>query len=348
MSSSKRRVSGLSWLYLLTFSLCLPCAALAFLFKKNEIKEDSQNETSKPCKLPKKRRELSVVRHPARSTPSPSHFLELRPEIRQSIYKFVLGGSFIHVYDVPGQSRLGYWHCSYSKPISHKHVFGETLLNKKPYLNGRLNLLMTCHQVYCEAVESLYRENTFAFFVGPDLKYFQQFTGLVLPQRLADIGSLYLNIHADGFEPRRRVNSSPPLIEDWSTQQWDIITNRMTRLKNITIKLERVYQADLVLSTSEAWVKPMLRLKNLDSFTLILHRKHTVNDAVHNFPTSYTEQLCDLQRILRQTIGAQSITCRTSDGDHVQVWQAGHDAFHGSGPTAVSCSCRIRVQEPTT
>ena len=99
-------------------------------------------------------------------------FSKLPPEIRQSIFGYVVAGNTLHITRMP--LRLGHVTCfePWNTDRSfHKcwgmEVLGSTLYhgpfdkNRCNDLDGLLNLLKTCRRIYSETIDLLYTGNTF-------------------------------------------------------------------------------------------------------------------------------------------------------------------------------------------
>ena len=325
--------------------LCVPCAPLVRLSTERGESRGRKKAASDSSKSPQRRKELSIAPQPARRISSARCILDLPLEIRQLIYQFVLGGNTFHISDVPMETRIAYWYGEYSHLIPyHTHLFGITPSDKKSHINGMLNLLRTCHQIYSEAVESLYRENTFAFYGDARLILFLKFTNKIPTQRLGDISSLHFDVQADSFEPRKAAHIWHTQGEAGWIQQWDIITNKMIRLRRVEIKLERMFEADLRLSIDQSWLKPVLRLSNLDAFLLDLQRVHIKNDSGRQFPASFSEEAANLQQTLREKVCKQSI-CRSTE--HPNILVATVDPLFVSQEFGIRCGCEIKAHKPT-
>ena len=280
----------------LFYLFCSPCCLWACIQDAvHGIKEERREVASWPKKLPKKRRDLSIVRYPTRRTSNKTSFLDLPFELREIIYKDILGGNLIHIRHIPWEKRLGHWHCDYSRPAHDTHTYGDTPSNIKPFINGKLALLKTCRQVYNEAIKILYRENTFAFCGSSSMDVFAAFINTTTSQRLANIKSLYINMRADVFKSTRRTinlrqRTKYQHVKLWDPQwiwQWDIIGTRMTGLRIINLKLERMH--NVYFSLDEGWVKPLLGVKNIDSFSLVIYQANT-SEVYRRIPLPYATQ----------------------------------------------------------
>ncbi|KAI4265336.1 MAG: hypothetical protein LQ337_008993, partial [Flavoplaca oasis] len=113
---------------------------------------------------------------------------QLPLEIRREIWGYVLGrGSNVlillpyKIRAVPEVQSLQYWPMDGQKPISRFRSAGDLDKYGGKFWAHRPAILRTCRQIYIEAVELLYCENSFIF---TDASTFAYFTKAVLPRRL--------------------------------------------------------------------------------------------------------------------------------------------------------------------
>ncbi|KAL8782303.1 MAG: hypothetical protein Q9213_005497 [Squamulea squamosa] len=188
-------------------------------------------------------------------------------ELRQEIYTYVIGGSLVHV--LRKGKHLAHVRCKrqtetdferYCRPhASYTCHSGMSTLGSTA--NGNIALLRTCRQVYVEAVEIMYAQNTFEFD-HQDL--FLLFSWNTLPQRLETIRHLHLNCREDSF------SSSFFKVEFGSSSwimMWQHIKEDMPGLKHLRVRILGE-QGSSHPSEDRWWVTPMLQLRGLKTFQL--------------------------------------------------------------------------------
>ena len=171
-------------------------------------------EKGKPRRPALKRRRRLSETSPMASIQSSSALLTKFPaEIRLQIYKYAIVGASRHVHIIlhKAQRPGGIRHVSKIRSYQCNHDFDSLAMNDfeihapaygnpplRPYYLpplpserglGPLTLLKTCRQVYLEAIDLLYREQTFTF---TSLAQPPFFIHSVLPERLAQIRSIQL------------------------------------------------------------------------------------------------------------------------------------------------------------
>ncbi|KAF1979109.1 hypothetical protein BU23DRAFT_148190 [Bimuria novae-zelandiae CBS 107.79] len=121
---------------------------------------------------------------------SASKLMQLPLELRQLIYRAAIGDSVMHM--VLKKHKLGYIRCKdptatdcsleYSRCFSRNtwSAFAEIPDEPPPTDGDVLPLLLTCRQIYSEAVDFVYSTNTFAF---ADLDCLRYFSSTILPHR---------------------------------------------------------------------------------------------------------------------------------------------------------------------
>ncbi|CAI6325313.1 unnamed protein product [Periconia digitata] len=151
----------------------------------------------------------------------------LPPEIRALIWMFVVGGGHVHI--VRTQKRLVGVYCPAKDPTDPLHKdLCVSKMDKYDYYHDPspwpmdrrpLSLLLTCRQIYSEAINLLYSTNTFAFSGPKTCELF--FTHLLAPRR-PYVSSIHLapvfdNLDTpDRYNVRRGYSIRDPL-RYWST-----------------------------------------------------------------------------------------------------------------------------------
>jgi len=258
---------------------------------------------NEPSRLPRRRRALSASPPPRRffvrsKVPQQSSslppLLALPFEIRRRIFIALVGGSVVHLVQLP--KRLGHVRCGYDAPGSIGHDMDRNCIpygERKNYFieewpvseaeaksdDGGLALLRTCRQVYRECIELLYETNVF------DVNHPQTLAFLgrtIRPNRLTAIRSLQLTwkragysadpnpAHLEAKEPDSSMN--PDRIHTW---WWacKIITEQMTGLRILKVKLimgnSHLYRSDNHAKWkehSELILQPLQKMKGLKEF----------------------------------------------------------------------------------
>lgn len=192
----------------------------------------------------------------------------LPPEIRQEIYVLVVGGNLTHV--VRKDQKLAHVRCKLECETDFfrrcRRAAAGTCHDGAPMLastsNGNLALLRTCRQIYIEAVELMYSCNTFDFD-HQDLFLF--FSRSILPQRLAAIRSLNLNLEISYIEqPFLWAESAP---KGW-TLMWDVIARDMPGLKHLRVSLVGEHGRPYPTADGDWWLESILQVRRLKTLQL--------------------------------------------------------------------------------
>lgn len=194
-------------------------------------------------------------------------FGKLPYEIRYMIYVHALNGDLLHVTNAASQTKLCYHdHQGSHSSLRHYHPVED------PSPSHKIYLLKTCRQIYVEASPVLYSTNTFGIFGDHNLPVFCAFSLSIRQDYLVLIRSIRINCQADkyisgvlGRLPPRDNN----FLQDWR-QAWEILSTRMPGLKDLKVRLMKIYYPPLDLSLEEEWVKPMLKVRGLRRFELDL------------------------------------------------------------------------------
>ncbi|KAF2183823.1 hypothetical protein K469DRAFT_751244 [Zopfia rhizophila CBS 207.26] len=190
---------------------------------------------------------------------SQSRLIGLPLELRQMIYRCVLGDSTMHM--ILKEERLGHLKCKAPSAVECRLGFnGRTLSREccwgtfdfaniwtpmngvKESTDGNIiPFLSTCRQIYSESINFLYSTNTFSF---SDLDCLRYFSCTTLPNRFNMIQNLDIEwcmswpIY-DNIAQQLLLNNPalyPPYDETTWEETWRIVAN-MTNLKFIRVSL---------------------------------------------------------------------------------------------------------------
>lgn len=196
-------------------------------------------------------------------------FLSKLPlDVRMLIYDLVLGGSTIHVSAGDNHSRIYHFICRVPDRITQSQIHGQCLqlTNQRPSsaprenypeATGLLPLLVTCRQIYSEAISTLYSSNRFEF---TQIHTAFRFLARMIPQpRLPAIRHLVLKMAV----PRHpHLNSRTK--RDWN-DLFRLFSAEMSGLQSLYLTLnmlEHVKQTirDTIDSDGAPWIKPMMEM----------------------------------------------------------------------------------------
>lgn len=186
----------------------------------------------------------------------------------------------------------------------HSHNY-HTLLDDRAG-NGKIDLLKVCRAIYIETCPLLYTTNAFAIMGISNLETFLYFSKSIRPWRLASIAKMYINTQVECFEPMLDMfkgSKFPRFNEEW-TEMWDVIVNRMTGLRFLTVHLKRTYKPILILEPEEAWVKTMLQVRNLRQFRFELSESQNMP----SWTGDYKKQVQWLKEHLQATLSSEGFT----------------------------------------
>ncbi|MCJ1460217.1 hypothetical protein MMC28_010596 [Mycoblastus sanguinarius] len=228
--------------------LCIPC--FYAMVALEDLNTKRQYKATVPKPLPRKRRALSLSKGSA--PVSEIGLLSRLPyEIRQMVYVNVLGNKIIHLIHIAAKRRVG--HVDY-KLFDMPEYYANPGLNGLP--NGKLALVKTCRQVYVEAIDILYKTNTFGIFNCNNLATYTYFSQTIRPERLASITSMYIINQGNSF-----YFKGP----NW-TLLWEDIATKMPGLKDVKVRITDAEPQLLSLDLDEDWVKAMLPVRGLKKF----------------------------------------------------------------------------------
>ncbi|KAL8762371.1 MAG: hypothetical protein Q9184_001633, partial [Pyrenodesmia sp. 2 TL-2023] len=227
--------------------------------KKLEEKKARQRLADTPQPLPAHRpRSLSTV--PIQRANAQCQFLSILPlEIRQEIYKYVVGCNRVHI--VRKSKHIAHVRCKCldietdftreCRPGANGTYKGDSKIAFTS--NGNVALLRSCRQIYVEAVEIMYSSNTFDFD-HQDL--FLLFARSILPQRLALIRNLQLCLGTANLD--EAFLWTEPAVKGWGSM-WQIIGNDMPALKHLHVRLLEQNVTLHPTLDDDWWVKSILQ-----------------------------------------------------------------------------------------
>lgn len=190
--------------------------------------------------------------------------ISLPGEIRNTIYALVLGNRHLRIQesgDPPRQRRIRH------EEIMDKEV-PQTILDSFPRPSSKLALLQTCRQIYREAADILYSTNNFDMSGIGQIKAFNHFTEIISPTRLACIRSLTLMCEVNLFKPLDPGASY--FFRHWE-RLWSTMSLHMSALRHLKLQLVNLWLCqDSRMTLDSYWVKPMLKLRNMDTFELVV------------------------------------------------------------------------------
>ncbi|KAF2479239.1 hypothetical protein BDY17DRAFT_328015 [Neohortaea acidophila] len=214
-------------------------------------------------------------RLPSWSTPEPEQrtnpqtqcalLTTLPLDIRLLIYDMVLGGMAFHIgNDTTG--RMTCYICQRAEGIVHDDDHQACLAPTKrrpsaspredyTQATGLLPLLVTCRQIYSEAIETLYSANTFEFWQNQAALRFLRI--MIPPQRLRCIRRFRWAMqfpHHPNINARSRT--------DWS-DLFAFFANETYGLQHLYLKLKRNYLVEAIIQQTPderaaGWIEPMV------------------------------------------------------------------------------------------
>ena len=216
-----------------------------------------------------------------------SGFLSKLPlDVRMIIYDLVLGGSTFHVSAGDNHSRIYHFTCQVPDRITQSQIHGQChkLTTQRPssspreqhtQATGLLPLLVTCRQIYSEAINTLYSSHAFEFTQIHTA--FRFLTRMVPQPRLPAIRHFVLKMAV----PRH------PHLNNRTKRDWDdlfkLFSSEMSGLQSLHLTLgmlESVKQTirDTADSEGALWIKPMMAMA-VDAYNRRGCKVHLVIDG---------------------------------------------------------------------
>ncbi|KAH7386057.1 hypothetical protein BKA66DRAFT_415775 [Pyrenochaeta sp. MPI-SDFR-AT-0127] len=145
------------------------------------------------------------------------------------VYQYALGGTSIHLTTTDGAL------------VARRCDLPECLCGIFSTAQGRklafaLPMLRTCRQVYSEAIEYLYTDNSFSLSTDideiPTIDYFSHF---FLPQRLTQIRDLFFYWELDSFNYHLMTQTPNPVLDQWY-KSWGAL-GKLSGLRRLRVSL---------------------------------------------------------------------------------------------------------------
>lgn len=216
---------------------------------------------------------------------SQSHLLSLPLELREMIYKYVLGDTVLHI--VHKERKLGHLRCkavgAKECPLPYRdggpirescwgNVDSGNIMTGQVTTDGDIiPFLRTCRQIYSEAICLLYSTNLFSF---ADPNCIRHLSATILPSRLNSIKSIsidwyfYWHIYDDFTQQMFSERFLyPPHDEATWEDMWRIIAS-MKGLKSLKIELS--YFDSLNGEREAMMLAPLGKVMGLDNFEVHL------------------------------------------------------------------------------
>ncbi|KAF2493187.1 hypothetical protein BU16DRAFT_563365 [Lophium mytilinum] len=205
----------------------------------DSVKGKPQRESTMDSFRSKPRRQSTIDSLKSKSRKEPvtvdqlgkSGLWKLPFELRTTIWKYALGGNYIHILKKRG--RLGHAYC----PAKHPEVFprvdrcsypmkdGFSVTTAFPFRQKPLGLISTCRQIYSETIDILYSHNTFSF---DDLDALNWFGLTTLPHRRELITTLHFK-----YELVKSFQTVQPQLPPNDTKTWIDACNVLASMSNL-------------------------------------------------------------------------------------------------------------------
>ncbi|KAL8681243.1 MAG: hypothetical protein Q9186_002621 [Xanthomendoza sp. 1 TL-2023] len=242
--------------------------------------DQSEEKKSRSRSGKRKRRLVSTTR--MSNVQLECAFLSRLPgEIRNEIYLLLLGNRRLSMFDcgrIPSKHRL----IHHELRPDHKEVLQGHVLSSRPHpATNKLAILQTCRQIYGEAADVLYSTNCFEIRRLDDLRAFNLFTESASPTRLACITQLTVRCQVEYFAPYHPLASQT--FKLWK-KMWATVSFQMSGLRHLTLQLLNTsIFINIQLTPESYWVKPFLRVRNLQTFKLLVEKGESMTgDHVTN------------------------------------------------------------------
>ncbi|KAL8714336.1 MAG: hypothetical protein Q9220_001667 [cf. Caloplaca sp. 1 TL-2023] len=274
-----------------------------FLSAKKRAKEKIKNA---PQPLSRARnRTLSTL--PIQTVqPTPCFLTHLPPEIRQEVYAWVLGGGLVHI--VRKGKHLAHVRCKLNGPSdftrSCRPAAAATCHEEIPILastaNGNIALLMTCKQIYREAIQIMYSTNTFDFD-HQDLFLF--FARSILPHRLAQIRSM--DLFFSTFHLKLPFAYTGSTKSAW-VLTWQMVARDMPALRHLRLRIFGEQGASYPSMDRQWWLEDILQVRGLRSFDLEYR-------APSNVWVEFGDGVFEMERLMKEHIRGAVCSDRNED-----------------------------------
>ncbi|KAL8688779.1 MAG: hypothetical protein Q9218_005394 [Villophora microphyllina] len=231
----------------------------------------------RPNPLPKNRLNISQDLLASPSTASQTcALLSLPLELRQRIYEIALGERILTLSNEYGMIRIHETlplHCvTWDSRGPHRNLNEETADLESESGHPTFKLLLSCRQIYVEAIGILYSTNIFSLDSPLMLVYLKDLR--FLPQRFQAIK--HLSISWTYMTDPAHYHGSIHEPYDWATWEhfWSIIAYDM---QLVSLNASIGYMGDRQgLNMTGDWVKPMLAVKGLRRTNICISWLNTV------------------------------------------------------------------------
>ena len=188
-----------------------------------------------------------------------SSLLSLPLELRRLIYDLAVGGHILTLQQVGKKISIPPTVTAPYQGIPADHFIRPIVTREDRTFFPALPLLLTCRQIYCEAIGTLYGNNTFRLYSPLILVYLNDLC--LRPQHLQAIRHLTfewvymtdpMHFHGDSQKPY-----------DWSTWErfWHIIAHSMN-LDSLVAQIDYL-EPNPAANVEGDWVKPILEVKGI-------------------------------------------------------------------------------------
>ena len=241
----------------------------SYVSRRNLRRVLKERNAAMPKTLSPDRKELNIVYDLAKSASSP--FLTKLPlELRQQVYNHALGGHVVHIFLIP--ARVAHICCTYHADTDFRR---NCCLSARysivpmsipiPPSDINVALLLTCRQVYTEALSTLYSSNTFDI---DDLSAFNLLATNIPPKGLSAIKSLHVNWYTESPPFQNPITAGKELAPyDHATylRFWRTLAHKMPALKELRLAISDMgWMRKLELE--DPWVQPIKEVKGLQVF----------------------------------------------------------------------------------
>lgn len=209
-----------------------------------------------------------------------SPLMRLPFELRQMVYRYVLGDSTMHM--ILKEQKLGHLRCKAESALACPLGYNGLTLSREccwgtvdsaniwapqsgnrnePTDGGIIPLLRSCRQIYSESIAFLYSTNAFSF---SDLDCLRYFSCTILPERLALIQNLDIEwcMAWPIYDPiaQQLLRTSPPLYPPYDEATWEATWQIIAEMPNLRfVRVSLLYFANFRDAACEANMLAPLR-----------------------------------------------------------------------------------------
>ncbi|KAF2667507.1 hypothetical protein BT63DRAFT_426370 [Microthyrium microscopicum] len=197
-----------------------------------------------------------------------SRFLQLPPEIRKRIWLEVVGGHLLFGGAVANLQHDYVYHSS--------NDFIDQAHRQKSKSGQLLDVLLTCHKIYDEAIDILYSSNIFYYIGVEKLGRVDPMSPRILPPT-TNLRSLVFECNVDSVLFRNGLFIFRPSSAPFTAETWDIFQT----LSSLQILLINFISHVAVFNTEgtdngnseDAVFDPLKRITNLEKFEVVVRWK---------------------------------------------------------------------------